>query len=142
MRERALREPYGVEAGEQCDSDGDGGLAGDALGEAIDGEQSYGGDDQLRETCGGRAEAGELPPEREIDGGQRRMGVRDRAVRNQRAGAEEVPGGGNVVAGFVPVVGKAQKREVGEVERDKDERKDQPQGKVAVAPRIEWLPRW
>jgi hypothetical protein len=142
MRERALREPHGVQAGEQGYGGGDGGLAGDALGEAIDGEESDGGEDQLCETRGGRAEAGELPPEREIDGGQRRMGVRERGVRNERAGAEEVPGGGDVVAGFVPVVGKAQQREVGEVERDKDERKDQPQGKVAVVPRIEWLPRW
>ena len=70
------------------------------------------------------------------------MGVGERAVRNQRAGAEEIVGGGDVVTGFVPVVGKAQQREVGEVERDKDERKDQPQGKVPVFLRIEWLPRW
>ena len=54
------------------------------------------------------------------------MRVREGAVGNQRAGAEEIVGGGDVVAGLVPVVGQAQQSEVREIEGDEDERKDQP----------------
>ena len=60
------------------------------------------------------------------------MRVGERAVRNQRAGAEEIVGGRNVVAGLVPVVGEPQQGEVRQIEGDKDERKDQPQGKWLV----------
>lgn len=68
------------------------------------------------------------------------MRVGERAVRDERAGAEEIECGGDVVAGFIPVIGQAEKREVREIERDEDERKDQPQGEVAVVPQIERLP--
>ena len=61
------------------------------------------------------------------------MGVGKSAEGNQRAGAEEIVGGGNVVAGLIPVVGQPQQGEVGEVERDKDERKDKPQGEMLVS---------
>jgi hypothetical protein len=54
------------------------------------------------------------------------MGVGKGAEGNQRTGAEEIVGGGNVVAGLIPVVGQPQQGEVGKVERDKDERKDKP----------------
>ena len=57
-------------------------------------------------------EARSLPPQRQVNAGQRRMRVGQRGERNQRAGAEEVPCRGNVVAGLVPVVGQAQQREV------------------------------
>ena len=60
------------------------------------------------------------------------MRIRERAEWNQRAGAEEVVGGGDVVAGLVPVVGQAQQSEVGEVKCDEDQRKDQPQGEGLV----------
>ena len=69
------------------------------------------------------------------------MRVRERAVGNQRAGAEEIVGGRDVVAGLVPVVGEPQQGEVREIERDKDERKDQPQGKRLVILLIGWVPR-
>jgi hypothetical protein len=55
------------------------------------------------------------------------MRVRERAGGYQGAGPEKIVGGGNVVAGLVPVVGQAQQSEVGEVECDEDQRKDQPQ---------------
>ena len=69
------------------------------------------------------------------------MRVRERAVGNQRAGAEEIVGGRDVVAGLVPVVGEPQQGEVGEIEGDEDERKDQPQGKGLVILLIGWVPR-
>jgi hypothetical protein len=69
------------------------------------------------------------------------MGVRERTEGYQRAGAEEVVGGGDVVAGLVPVVGQAQQSEVGEIECDEDQRKDQPQGEGLVCLLIGVLPR-
>ena len=60
------------------------------------------------------------------------MRIGDGGVGHQRAGAQEIEGSGNVVPGLVPVVGKPEQRKVREVERDKDQRKDQPQGKVLV----------
>jgi hypothetical protein len=69
------------------------------------------------------------------------VGVRDCAERNQRAGAEEIVRSGDVVAGFVPVVGQPQQGEMGEIECDEDERKDQPQGEVLVYLLIGLLPR-
>jgi hypothetical protein len=111
------------------------------MGEAVDGQQRGGGDDQLGEACGDGAEAGELPPQGEIERRKRRVRVGEGAVRNERAGAEEIIGGGDVVTGLVPVVGQAQQREVGEIERDEDQRKDQPQGKGLVFLLIKMLPR-
>jgi hypothetical protein len=141
VRQRALREPDGIESGEKrsCGSDRD--LAGDAMGETVDRQEAGGGDDQLGEPCGERSEAGDLPPQGEVKGRERRVRIRERAVWNQRAGAEEIVGGRDIVAGLVPVVGEAQQREVGEIEGDKDERKDQPQGEGLVALRIGFVPR-
>lgn len=63
------------------------------------------------------------------------MRVRESAVGDERAGAEEIIGGGDVVAGLVPVVGQVEQGEVREIESDEDQRKDQPQGEGLV-----WLP--
>lgn len=49
------------------------------------------------------------------------------AEGNQRAGAEEIVGGRDVVAGLVPVVGQTQQSEVRKIEGDEDQGKDQPQ---------------
>jgi hypothetical protein len=66
--------------------------------------------------------------------------VRECAVGNERAGAEEIVGGGDVVASLIPVVGQAEQGEVREIESDEDQREDQPQGKGLVFPLIGWLP--
>ena len=55
------------------------------------------------------------------------MGVSESGGGNQGAGAEEIPGGGNVVAGFIPVIGQAEQGQVGQVERREDDREDHPQ---------------
>jgi hypothetical protein len=55
------------------------------------------------------------------------MRVAECAEGNQRAGAEEIVGGRDIVAGFVPIVGQTQQSEVREVEGDEDQGKDQPQ---------------
>ena len=138
--QRALREPHRIERGEQRGGSGDGDLAGYALGQPVDRQQCRGGDDQLGKASGERGEAGELPPQGEIDGRQRRVRVRKRAVGNERAGAEEVVGGRDVVAGLVPVVGQVEQGEVREVKSDEDEGKDQPQGKGLVCLPIRRLP--
>jgi hypothetical protein len=111
------------------------------MGEPVDREQSGRGDDQLGQPGGERGEAGELPPQCEIERWQRRMRVRERAEGNQRAGAEKIVSGGYVVASLVPVVGQAQQGEVREIECDKDQRKDQPQRKGLAYLLIGVLPR-
>jgi hypothetical protein len=68
------------------------------------------------------------------------MRVGESAIGDQRAGTEEIVRGGDVVAGLVPVVGQAQQSGVREVERDKDQRKDQPQWKRPVYLRSGLLP--
>jgi hypothetical protein len=67
------------------------------------------------------------------------MRVRQCAVGNQRARAEQVVRCRDVVPGFVPIVGKAQQRQVRKVQRDKDQRKDQPQRKMLV---LLWIGPW
>ena len=69
------------------------------------------------------------------------MRIRERAEWNQCAGAEEVVGGGDVIAGLVPVVGQVQQGEVREIECDEDQRKDQPQRKGLVYLLFGVLPR-
>ena len=141
MCQRALRKPHRVKRCKQRRCRGDGGLVGDALGQPVDRQQREGGDDQLSKTGGERIEAGEFPPEREIDRRKRRVRIREGAVRNQRAAAEEIVGGGDIVAGLVPVVGQVQESEVREIERNEYQRKDQPQRKGLVCLRIGGLPR-
>ena len=130
--QRALRKPDGIEGGEQRRSRRRPRARRPGAWPAARPRQAERGDHQhgLARDLGTEAE--ELPPERQIDAGQRRMGVGQRGDGNQRAGAEEVPGGGNVVAGLVPVVGQAQQGEVAGIERRKDHRKDHPGGKGRV----------
>jgi len=80
-----------------------------------------------------RAEAGDLPPECEIKGRQRWVGVGECAVWDERASTEEIIGSGDVIACLVPVIRQVQQREVSEIESNEDERKDQPQGEVLVS---------
>ena len=75
MSQRTLREPDGIERREERRCGGDRDLAGDALGKAIDSQEGGGGDDQLSEPGGERGEAGELPPKREVERGERRVRV-------------------------------------------------------------------
>jgi hypothetical protein len=63
------------------------------------------------------------------------------AEGNQRAGAEEIVGGRDVVAGLVPVVGQTQQSEVRKVEGDEDQGKDQPQREGLVLLLMGWLLR-
>ena len=69
----------------------------------------------------------------EQDGGQRRVGVGGGGLRDEGAGAEEVPRGGDVVAALVPEVGQAEQGEVGEVDGDEEERVEHPSGEP-IAP--------
>ena len=75
--EGALREPDGVDRGEQGGGDG-GGCAEQVAGEAIDGEQRGGGDHADEGARAAGDEAGEVPPAGEQDGRQRRVRVGER----------------------------------------------------------------
>ena len=70
-----MREPDRIERREECRCGGDGDMTGDALGKAIDSQESGRGDDQLGEPGGERGEAGDLPPKREVERGERRVRV-------------------------------------------------------------------
>ncbi len=58
------------------------------------------------------------------------MSVGEGGLRNEGAGAEEVPRGGDVVASLVPEVGQAEEAEVSEVHGDEEERVEHPKGDV------------
>jgi hypothetical protein len=58
------------------------------------------------------------------------VGVCDGSLRDKSACAEEVPGGGNVIAGFVPEVGEAEEAKVREVDADEEERIEHPERDV------------
>src|SRR5271165_4751280 len=64
------------------------------------------------------------------------MRVGYRGDGNQRAGAEEIPGRGNVIARLVPIVGNAQQIKVAGVKRRKDHRKNHPERQWRVQPRL------
>ena len=111
MRQRALREPDGIECGEErgdtgCD------CSEQVLRQAIDREQRGGSDHAHKGARGTRHKAGDTPPAGKQKRRQRRMGVGDGAVRDQRSGAEEIPGCGNVIASLIPKVRKPQQRDV------------------------------
>ena len=129
--EGALDEPDGVESGEKRDGGGDGG-AGEGAGEPEDSEQGSGGDEEDEDARGEWREAGEMPPSRQEQRRQWRMGVGEGGVRDEGAGAEEIERGRDVIAGFIPEVGQAQERPVGEIERGEEEGVEQPEGKWAV----------
>ena len=65
------------------------------------------------------------------------MGVGESGLRDQRAGAEEVPRGRDVVAGLVPEVRQAKERDVREVDGGEEQRIKHPErdvgGSAAVA---------
>ncbi len=137
LGQRALREPDGVEAREQHGPEGDGGRAHQAHGQPPHPEQRERGHQQHGLARDFGIEAGGLPAEREVDARERRVGVGESGCGDQRAGAEEVPCRGNVVAGLVPVVGQAQQREMGQIERHEDDREDHPERQRPIQPRIE-----
>ena len=58
------------------------------------------------------------------------MGVGDGGLRDEGAGAEEVPGGGDVVAALVPEVGEAEEGEMREIDEDEEEREEHPERDV------------
>jgi len=53
------------------------------------------------------------------------VGVAGDRGRDEAAGQEKVAGGGDVVAGLVPVIGKPKERSVGEEDRGEDESEDE-----------------
>ena len=58
------------------------------------------------------------------------MGVRQRGMRDERAGAKEIEGRGDVVAGLVPVIGEAKQRPVRDEDGREGEREDSPQRRI------------
>ena len=78
-----------------------------------------------------------FPPQRQINAGQRRMGVAQRSGGNQRAGAKQIPRRRNVVASLVPVIRQSQKRKVAGVKRHEDHGEDHPDRQRAIHPRAQ-----
>ena len=132
--QRALREPDGIDGSEQRGGDR-GGRAQQVAREPEDGEQRGGGDHADEGARAAGNEARQAPPTGEQDGRQRRMRVGRGGDGDQRAGAEEVPRRGDVVAGLVPEVGQAQQREVGKIDGGEEDRVEHPQREWARARR-------
>ena len=124
--ESALREPDGEGGGEQGDDEG-GEVSGEPAREAKDGEESGGGDDADEGAGAADDISGEVPPGGEEDRGERRMGVGDGGLRDERAGAEEVEGGRDVIAALVPEVGEAEQCPMTEEDHYEEERVQHPE---------------
>jgi hypothetical protein len=113
VSERALCVPDGVDCGEH--GDGGGGCGAEQVArDAVDGEQRGGRDDADEGAGRDGDKSGDVPPAGEQDRWQWRVSVAGCGDGDERADAEEVPRGGDVVAGFIPEVGKTQQGEVKE----------------------------
>jgi hypothetical protein len=117
MGQRALREPDGVDGGEEREGEGCAGVE-EAGGQAVDGRKGGGGDGADGDPGDQNAGAGDVPERAEEDVRQRWVGVGE--VRDEGESVVEVERGGDVVAAFVPVVGEAEEGEV--VEGDEGEK--------------------
>ena len=125
--ERALREEDRIECGQGDRGCGNGLAAGGDEGELPCRGEADGGDGTHGDARDEGREGAEFPRGGEIDGRQRRVGVRERAEGDERSGAEEVISRGDVVAGFIPVIGEAQQRPVRSDDGDEDGGEDGPQ---------------
>ncbi len=128
MRQRTLREVNGIER--ECGDGADGDFrVGDAARQSKYAEQAEGAYQQHGAARHQRRVAKYLPRERQVGKQQRRMCIGNGGRRDKRAGEEDVTGSGDVVAGFVPEVGKTQKRPVQKDEGDpaQDEQQDRVQ---------------
>jgi hypothetical protein len=134
--EGALGEPDGVDGGEEGSGEG-GGDSGKAADEAVDGREGGGADEADKGAGGEDREAKEAPPAGEEDGRQRGVGVRSGGLGDEGAGVEEVPGGGDVVAGLVPEIGEMQQRDMGQEDGGEGEGEELPEadGESAALPR-------
>jgi hypothetical protein len=64
------------------------------------------------------------------------MGIGEGGLGNEGASAEEVPGGGNIVAGLIPKVGKTEEGDMGEIDGSEEQRVEHPGGDVGCAAAI------
>ena len=121
MGEGGLNKPDRIDRCEQRGDDRDR-VAGERAGEGEDSEQCRGGDHAEEGARALDRKSGDVPPGGEQDGGERRVGVGEGGMRDQRAGAEEIERGRDVVAGFVPEPGQREQRIMGEIDRNEEER--------------------
>ena len=129
--QRALGKPDGIDGGEERGACRNCWAAVEHDSETVDREQGD-GRDQAHGGPGDRGREPGLPPQCEVKRRQRRMTVGQSTRRNHIAGAKEIIGRRDVVTRLVPVVGQAQQGEVREVDTNKEQREDQPQGERAV----------
>ncbi len=124
--EGALGEPDGVGGGQERDGER-GKVSREAAGEAEDREQGSGGDDADERAGAADDKSGEVPPGGEEDGGEGGMGIGDGGVGDEGAGAQEVQGGGDVVAALVPEVREPEESPVAQKDPDKEEGVEHPE---------------
>ena len=110
----------GIECGAEHGRDGDG-FVGDIARQAPQAEQRKGCHHQHGGPRDRRREGAELPPERQPQHHQRRMGIGERGIGNERSGQQQVARSGNEVAGLVPEVWQAKQRSMGDEEEGKQE---------------------
>src|SRR5580765_4383262 len=61
------------------------------------------------------------------------MRVGQRGLRNERAGAEEVPRSGDVVAGFIPEIRQAEQGDVREIDRREEDGVEHAERKLGLS---------
>lgn len=127
--QRALCKPDGIERGEYDGGGGRGGVEQSAC-QPEDGEERSCRDHDDERARPTDDEAGEVPPRREENGGQRRVSVGEGGLRDQRPGAEEVPRGRDVVAGLVPKVRQTKECDVREIDCGEEQRIEHPERDV------------
>ena len=136
MRQRALGKPDGIKAGQHHRPERHAGHADKPYRQPPNRQQPQRRHHQHPLPGHLGIEAGNLPPQRQIDARQRRMGIGNCGDGNQRASAEKIPRRRNVIPRLVPVVRQPQQRKVGRIKRGKDHRKDHPERERRIQPRL------
>ena len=135
MRQGALDKPDGIERRQYGGRHRHLRPAGQHHAQPIDCEQRDGRDHAHRGARDRGRKTGGPPPQSQVERRQRRVGIGERARWNQCAVAEQVVGRRDVVPSLIPVVGKPQEREMGEIHAGKYRRKDHPQRQWTIRPR-------
>ncbi len=122
MNQRALREEYRIDRGQDRGRHGDFGV-GYGLRQPKEAEQGERSGQQHGGSGHQRREPRDLPPQRQVGHHQRRVSVGDGGMRNQASGQQQIARRRNVVAGLVPEIRQAQQGRVQRHERRKGQNK-------------------
>src|SRR5258707_2673014 len=127
--QRTLREEDWIQRSANCRGDCNLCIGG-ALGEAKHAQQRESCDHHHGRASYQRSVADHLPPKGDPRQNERWMPIRERRVRNQASGEQDVAGSRNIVTSFVPIVGQLQQGYV--QQEDKNENDSEDQGRMRI----------